>query len=167
MAKFIPKKAWDKYSKIINDFVEKDAGLQPFLWLRTISGNQRYSLPHEHGEDASFQYTPIKMRGLFHYNYVKTWPYNYDTTAGTLDNTNMVLYITKNLLEEGGYLDKYGRWDFDNMSDRFILSGQVYKPAGDTSVAQANDNSLMMFVVLQMDDLEAGKKLLDIYSSNI
>lgn len=165
MAKFISKEAWEKYTKTIHDFVDQDAGLQEFLWLRVKIGNTRYVLPQPHGEDTVHDFDPIKLKGLFHYNYIRTWPYNLYTPTGGLDNTHMVLYITKNQLTERGYIDKYGRWDFDNISDRFILKGQVYKPAGDTPVAQASDDNLMFFIVLQIEDTEESKKLIEEYSA--
>lgn len=167
MARFVPKTAWEKYSKIIHDFVDQDAGLQEFVWLKTKFGNTRYVLPQIHGEDTPHEFDLIKLKGLFHYNYIRTWPYNLYTPSGGLDNTHMVLYITKNQLKERGYLDEYGRWDFDNISDRFVLKGQVYKPAGDTPVAQASNDSLLFFVVLQVEDLEESKKILEEYSQFI
>lgn len=167
MSKFISKTSWDRYSKIIHDFVDQDAGLQEFIWLRIKNGNTRYVLPQLHGEDAPHIFDPIKLKGLFHYNYVRTWPYNLYTPSGALDNTNMVLYITKKQLEDNNYLDQYGRWDFDNISDRFIVKGQVYKPAGDTPVAQASDDNLLFFIVLQIEDLEETKKIIEEYHSFI
>lgn len=167
MAKFISNKAWTKYQNIISDFVDKDAGLQPFLWLRHKSGNQRYTLPRVHGEDAPATYDPIKLEGLFHYNFLRTWPFSISTPSGAEDNSDVVLYITKKTITEQGYLNKYGRWDFDNVSDRFVLQGQLYRPAGDTSVSQAQDSNLLFFVVLQKEDLEEEKRIIDRYSTYI
>lgn len=167
MSKFVPKKEWDKYEAIINGFVEQDAGLQSFLWLRTISGNKRFVLPQIHGEDTPNEYTPIKLKGLFHYNFLRTWPFDITTPTGTHDNADVVLYITKKILGDLGYLDKYGRWDFDEVTDRFILQGQLYRPAGNTSVAQVSDSNLLFFIVLQKEDREEEKRVLEKYSNHI
>ena len=128
------QKDWDKYKSIINNFIDVDAGKQPFLWLRKI--NQ----PLAFGEDIGVKYVPYQLEGLFQYNFIKTWASSgRNTISGELDNGNMVLYISANLLRENNLLNKYGYWDFNWSEDRFVLNGKVYKPSGDTQVAQASD----------------------------
>ena len=92
----VPTKEWDKYKSIINDFMDEDAGKQPFVWLRKI--NQ----PLAYGEDNGIQYLPVLLEGLFHYNYIRTWPANRNTISGELDGENMVLYISARILEITG-----------------------------------------------------------------
>lgn len=167
MAKFISKNTWDKYRDVVNDFIDKDAGQQPFLWLKHRTGGMKYSLPQPHGEDSMLDYTPVNLKGLFHHNYVRVWPYNIYSPSGALDNTSTVLYISKRQLEEGGYINEHGNWVFDNILDRFIFAGQVYKPAGDTPVAQIDEYSLLFFVVLQVEDTEESRKLVKQFKSHI
>ena len=76
---------WDKYKKIISDFIDEDAGKQPFFWLK------KSNLMSPFGEDATLRYTIHSLEGLFHYNYVKTWPNNRVSITGELDTGNMVL----------------------------------------------------------------------------
>lgn len=152
-AKRIPTAAWDRYKKIVQDFIDVDSGKQPFTWLRHIDQ------PLLYGEDSGTLYTPIGLEGLFQYNYIKTWPSNGSSIPGEVDTSNVVLYISKQLLEENGYLDKDGYWDFNWSEDRFILNGKVYKPDGDTQVAQASDTPLLFFIILQREDPEETKKL--------
>lgn len=146
-AKRIPTAAWDRYKKIVQDFIDVDSGKQPFIWLRHIDQ------PLLYGEDSGTLYTPISLEGLFQYNYIKTWPSNGSSIPGEVDTSNVVLYISKQLLEENGYLDKDGYWDFNWSEDRFILNGKVYKPDGDTQVAQASDTPILFFIILQREDL--------------
>lgn len=155
--KRISDNVWARYSKIVNEFVENDAGLQPFIWLKKMQ------VPSLLGGDADPGFHRISLLGLFAYNFVRVWPYNNSTPSGKIDNTNIVLYITKTQLEARGYLNEHGYWDFDNASDRFIIEGKVYHPAGDTAVAQAKDNALLLFVVLETEEAEESKRILDKY----
>lgn len=142
----VPSLAWDKYKSIINDFIDCDAGKQPFLWLRKIPQLSAF------GEDTLSGYIPVKLNGLFQYNYIRTWPANRDSVSGELEGENMVLYISVRLLKENGYIDQYGYPDINWSEDRFIVDGKVYKPDGDTKVAQANDEALLFFVILKREE---------------
>lgn len=152
---------WDKYKQIIEDFIDEDAGKQPFLWLKKIN------LMSSYGEDSSPGYIPITLQGLFHYNYVKTWPSARASTSGELENGNLVLYISARAIEEAGYMDQMGYWDFNQAEDRFILNGKVYKPGGDTQVAQAKDKALLFFIILQREDLEESERLVKQFEMDI
>ena len=95
------QKDWDKYKSIINNFIDVDAGKQPFLWLRKI--NQ----PLAFGEDIGVKYVPYQLEGLFQYNFIKTWASSgRNSISGELDNGNLVLYISANLLRENNLLNK-------------------------------------------------------------
>ena len=157
VSSYVPIDQWERFKDIINDFVDTDAGRQPFLWLRRIEQ------PLSYGEDSGIIYNPVKLEGLFHYNYIKTWPSNTSRITGDLDITNIVLYISANLLGSNGYMDSYGYWDFNWTEDRFILNGKVYKPGGDTQVAQARDQALLFFVILYREDPQETENLLNSY----
>lgn len=160
MATFIKPKAWKRYKSIVNKFIDTDAGKQPFLWLHKIDQ------PSAYGEDSTIRYIPTLLEGLFHYNYIKTWANNRlrDTISGELSTDDVVLYISANLLKQGDLLNKYGYWDFNWAEDRFILNGKVYQPGGDTQVAQAGNEALLFFVVLQRMNPEEQDKILEAYS---
>lgn len=149
---------WATYKNIINDFIDLDAGKQPFLWLRNI--NQ----PSAYGEDSDAAYSPVQLDGLFQYNYIRTWPSAKETLTGELDTGNTVLYISANLLRINRFLNQYGYWDYNWSEDRFILNGKVYKPSGDTQVAQAKDEALLFFVILQREDPEEMERILNSYA---
>lgn len=157
----VPNKAWARYKNDIRDFVELDAGYQPFLWLRKIQ------VPNLYGEDQGPEYEPIILRGLFHYNYIRTWPINNNYPSGELEGENQVLYITKSYLEEQGYLNDSGYWDFDWSGDRFITGGKVYKPDGDTEVAQAKDDPLLFFLILNREDPSESARLVKKYNQQL
>lgn len=150
---------WTQYKNIINDFIDNDSGRQPFLWLRKIEQ------PLAYGEDSGVVYEPVQLEGLFLYNYIKTWPINPQSLTGELDISNMVLYISARLLSENGFLDDFGYWDYNWSEDRFIVNGKVYKPGGDTQVAQAKDEALLFFVTMKREDPQETENILNSYAS--
>ena len=158
---YVSDKSWDRYKRIINNFIDKDAGKQKFIWLRRV--NQ----PSQYAEDSSPVYVPVYLDGLFHYNYIRTWANNRlrDGVSGELQYDDQILYISANQLEEKGYLDEYGYWKFDWAEDRFIVNGKVLQPGGDTQVAQAKDEALLFFVILQRMSPEETEKILATYYS--
>ena len=146
----IPDSVWSVYKKVINDFVEVDAGKQPILWRKYV--NQ----PLPFGEDSGQQYMDITIDVLVGYNSYRTWPINKGTTTGELDNQNMAIYISARVLSEIGQLTPEGYMDFDRANDRFKIQGITYKSSGDTMVSQAKDEALLFMVVLKREE-EDGK----------
>lgn len=157
---FIPNSEWDKYSQIINGFIESDSGLQSFIWLKSSSIP---TLPF--GEDSGPIYLKYELKGLFQYNYIRAWPYNKETISGSSPNNNIALYITKKYLSDNNLLDEYGYWKFNPVADRFIVNGKAYKPSGDTQVSQTNNNPLLFFVILDVLDDTESKELLLTYNN--
>lgn len=151
----VPTKEWDKYKSIINDFIDEDAGKQPFVWLRKI--NQ----PLAYGEDSGIRYLPVILEGLFQYNYIRTWPANKSTLSGELEGENMVLYISARILRENGYVNEFGYPDLNWSEDRFLLNGKIYKPDGDTQVAQAKDEALLFFIILKREEPQEATQILN------
>lgn len=155
----VPPKAWERYKHIVNNFIDKDSGRQPILWLRKI--NQMMAF----GEDNDPVYQPIAFEGLMHYNYILTWPTRHDTESGAIDKGNCVLYVSANLLRNNGYLNKYGYWDYNWAEDKFVVNGKVYKIGTDTQVAQANDQALLFFVILYRCEEQEQEDLLNQYGT--
>lgn len=138
-------KSWDRYKKIITSFLDVDAGRQSITWAKHI--NQMLS----HGEDSTPQYIPIEIEALCYYNAFRNWPINKATISGELDDENLSILISSEYLKEHGYLDEKGYWDFNWSEDRFEINGIVYKPSGDTQVAQAKDTALVFLIILKRD----------------
>jgi len=156
MPTYVKDAAWNRYKTIINNFIDTDAGKQPFVWLHKIDQMPAY------GEDRPVAYIPVILEGLFHYNYIKTWANNRqrDTDSGELNDGDQVLYISSNLLKKGNFINQYGYWDFNWAEDRFIVNGQVLQPGSDTQVAQAKDEALLYFVVVQRMNPEETEHIL-------
>lgn len=145
ISKFIPNKTWDKYKSIINDFMDLDAGCQEVIWAKAVEQIL------DHGEDSIPKYFKKPIKALCYYNAFRNWPINRNTLAGEIDDENLSIMITAKYLREHGYLDDNGYWNFDWTLDRFEINGIVYRPTGDTQVAQAKDEGLIFQVILKRD----------------
>lgn len=159
MSKYVPKAEWEKYQQILEDFIEQDAGTQIFKWLRYVN------VPLPFGEDQGEIYLPIELEGLFQYNYIKVWPTTVNTVSGALDTTSITLFVTKNQLREKGFMNADDYWNFNNVSDRFIVNGKVYKPSGDTQLSQVANNPILIFVILDIVSPEEANKILKSYGN--
>lgn len=122
-----------------------DAGRQEITWAKLLD------MPPTHAEDYYPVYQPIKIEALCYYNSFRNWPINKETVTGELDDENLSIMVTDTFIKSIGHLNENGYWDFDWSSDRFIINGIVYKPSGDTQVAQAKDQALVFLVILKRD----------------
>ena len=123
-SKYLSNKAWERYKNIIKNFTDKDAGRQVITWKRHIDQIGAFG---------------VQLEALCYYNVFRNWPINKPTTSGELDDENLTIYVTKRQIESLGYINSDGYWQFNWSEDRFIINGIVYKPSGDTQVAQAKD----------------------------
>lgn len=144
-ASLVPNKSWDKYKKVITTFIDQDAGRQTIIWAKNV--DQLLT----HGEDYIPKYYPIEIEALCYYNAFRNWPTDKATIAGELDEENLSILISTEYVRKIGYLNKNGYWDFNWSMDRFVINGIVYKPSGDTQVAQAKDQALVFMVILKRD----------------
>lgn len=144
-SKFISDKAWEKYKSIVQDFLDIDAGRQRIVWAKHV--NQMLS----HGEDYTPHYYRIEIEALCFYNAFRNWPINQSTITGELDEENLSILISKKYLEDHGYLNSNGYWDFNWVEDRFIINGIEYRPSGDTQVSQAKDEAIVFLIILKRD----------------
>ena len=85
----VSDKAWAKYKRIIQDFLDEDAGKQKIIWAKHI--NQMLS----HGEDTLSQYHYVETEVLCYYNAFRNWPINESTTSGELDEENLSIMISR------------------------------------------------------------------------
>lgn len=144
-ASFIPNKVWDRYKNIVTSFMDKDAGRQTIIWAKNV--DQLLT----HGEDYIPKYFKIEIEALCYYNAFRNWPIDKATVSGELDEENLSILVTTDYIRDLGYLNENGYWDFNWSMDRFVINGIVYKPSGDTQVAQAKDQALVFMVILKRD----------------
>lgn len=143
--KYVRNKSWERYKSIIRNFLDVDAGRQTITWAKRIMQ------PMTHGEDFSPMYQNIQIEALCYYNSFRNWPINKETVTGELDDENLSIMITDQFLKSINHLTPEGYWDFNWSEDRFIINGMIYKPSGDTQVAQAKDQALVFLIILKRD----------------
>ena len=143
--KLVNDKAWSRYKKTVQDFLDQDAGRQPIIWAKHI--NQLLS----YGEDSSPQYIFNVIEALCYYNAFRNWPINKSSVSGEQDEENLSIMISRQYLAEKGYLNADGYFDFNWAEDRFIINGIAYRPTGDTNVSQAKDEAIVFLIILKRD----------------
>ena len=153
----VSNKSWDRYKKHIKRFLDQDAGRQTIIWAKNV--NQLLT----HGEDTIPYYEKVEIEALCYYNAFRNWPINFASVSGETDEENLSIMISRDYLEglEGGRFWKKivsdngvptdGYWDFNWVEDRFQINGITYRPTGDTQVAQAKDEALILLIILKSD----------------
>lgn len=152
----VSNKSWDRYKKTIKNFLNFDSGRQTVIWAKHVN-QMLYN-----GEDDHPVYYKILIEALCYYNAFRNWPINIQSTTGESDEENLSLMISADYiqhLDDGKYWlphkffegDYSGYWDFNWSEDRFVINGMVYKPTGDTQIAQAKDEALLFLIILKRD----------------
>lgn len=128
---FLTDKDWLEYVEVINEFAQ-DASQESIIWHRSKGGLDRFQ-----EDNKTERYDTIELKGLILYNVFRTWPIDRDSESGMLDNQNCMVFLTNKVLEDLGYLNTAGYFDFKHDTDWFEIAGIRYRPAGDTQAAQA------------------------------
>lgn len=147
---FLSDATWDRYKSIIREFNKEDVGEQPIEWHRYQGNISRY------GEDNNDNYEIINLKGLCHYNYFRSWPINKPTVSGEIDKESLLVYFSKEYLNELGYLTVNNNFTFDGGKDYFYIDGVRYKAHGDSQTAQANNETLLIFIILERQERQTG-----------
>jgi hypothetical protein len=131
-----------------HDILEQKA----ITWKRNKSGLNRY------GEDTANGVDSITLMVQLNYNYVRAWPVTQETETGGLDRQSVQVLVNKDWLNEKGYINGAGRFEYDPERDRFVIDGLVYKALGDTDASQAGDNPILFTFILKREDTPTGNK---------
>ena len=141
----VSDKAWSKYKKIIQNFLDQAAGRQKIVWAKHINQTLSY------GEDSLPQYSFNVIEALCYYNAFRNWPINKSSVSGEQDEENLSIMISRQYLKDRGYLNSNDYFDFNWAEDRFIINGISYRPTGDTNVSQAKDEAIVFLIILKRD----------------
>lgn len=147
MSYLVSDKMWSKYKHIVQNFIDRDAGLQEVIWLKHL----QYPLPFGEDNDED-NYESIPLQALINYNSFRTWPLNVGTPSGELDEINCAMLVSQNQLVEKQLVNEKGYWNFDCVLDRFIINGETYISKGDSQVAQAKDTPIVFQVLLRRQE---------------
>jgi hypothetical protein len=150
MASKIPQAIWKRYRKIIRD-AHDTFSQDVVIWKRAVEVVLLYN------EDNNISnYDNVELKVLIGYNYFRTWPITRKTGAGEIDEQNMIIIINKDYLNELGYINAQGMFNFKPDKDLFLHRGILYKPEGDTPISQAYDDPLHVLIILRREETETG-----------
>lgn len=141
---------WQKYKDVINDGHDTFNGAT-IVWHKSRGGLDRW------GEDNETErFEQIMLKGLFVFNYFRTWPVTYTTETGELDRQSKVLMLNKKYLQDNGWLNAQGRLNYNAAADRFEYKGEFYKDAGYTELSQAQSDELHIMIILKEEEKSTG-----------
>lgn len=142
---------WTEYRDTINSAMGSMAQ-QPVTWRRYRRKMARF------GEDGDITYDDIELRAIISYDDWRIWPYNRGTASGTMDYGHAALIFNKDYLFGLGFLNDEGYFNCDTGYDRFVVNGITYKSLGDTLMAQAGDDTVLLQMIIQREDLKTGNE---------
>lgn len=141
---------WDLYKTIMRNAQETFAK-KTITWKRFQGANDRFM-----EDNSSATFTDVTLEVLLEYNAFRTWPVNQPKDFGEQDKENITILINKAYLSELGYINSNGNFAFDKVMDRFVFDGQSHCAAGDTQVAQGNDDGLFEMIIVRRDAIKTG-----------
>lgn len=137
---------WSLYQNLIGDDAFDTFFQQDLTWKRANA------FLDVHGEDQIGKtFTDVNLKALIDYNDFRTWPITRVAETGELDRQTMVVLLGIKNLASLGYINSNGNFDFKEDEDRFTLDGILYKSLGTTNTAQAQDQPLMVQLVLERE----------------
>jgi len=146
---------WNAYRKAIND-IHEEYNQETIIWLRHApAGVAMYN------EEKEETYTEIELMALVGYNYFRTWPITKHKTTGNLDDQNLIVMFNIKYLTGLGYTTPDGYFDFKPEQDIFNINGIIYRADGDTQLAQASTDPLLMQVIMRREEVKTGVSKLD------
>jgi hypothetical protein len=141
---------WDEYIESINEFHD-DAFQQIINWKRIVTNLS------ENGEDDVIRTENIELKGLFLYNYFRSWPNSKPDTTGETDQESCMLILNNQYLTDLGYVNGDNQFTFKPVEDRFVLNGLTYKASGESHAAQAGSKPIIHFIILKREELNSSE----------
>lgn len=147
----VPQSAWNKFNAAMRSQHE-GFNQADLIWVRNPN-----DVP-EFNEDLRNGGQRITLKVLIGFNNFRTWPITRTDTGGQADVQNQVALINRQYLRELGYLNSSGYLDFKPDRDYFFHMGIRYKSEGDTPLAQAFNDPVLMMLILRREEVETGEK---------
>lgn len=142
---------WQEYIDVLNQFHESAAD-EIIVW------NRKFVERDLHGEDSNIRLDNVNLKCLVLYNYFRSWPITQGTDSGDIDKQSILVYFNLDYLDSLNLLNSSKQFMFDPGYDRFTLRGIIYKPMGDSHVAQAGTRPTSVFIVLKKEETPTGSE---------
>lgn len=146
----IPGSIWTKYKRLMYK-AHQSFNQDTLIWVKHTP---RVTLFQEQEELSGDR---VELKGLIGFNFFRTWPITKHSSAGELDNQNMLVIFNREYLSELGYLTPQGYFNFKPDKDYFIHRGIKYKGEGDTFLSQAHDEPLHIQIILRREETLTGE----------
>lgn len=139
----ISPQEWSEFAAVINEFAH-EVSQQVVIWNRVNKKLPRYG----EGEQST---SSIGLRGLVGYSFSTGIAFNTNSAQakGTTEKLNCYVLFSKEYLASLGYITSQGNFDFTPGSDTFTIDGVTYRWSGDSPLAPAYDQTLLIMVVLE------------------
>lgn len=152
--KLVSDQDWADFKNLFKNDVPDTFAQADIIWRRSKTPN----LDRWKEDNPSVVTEDITLKCLVNYNYLRSWPITNFTEAGELNGQSIQVLFSKQYLFNNGYLNNAGAFDYNADFDRFILDGTIRKPAGDSSVSQAYDESIWYEVIMVEQRTATGDK---------
>jgi hypothetical protein len=136
---------WNRFKSVIRSAHDTFNGAT-VIWHRSVAGLDRWK-----EDNTTEQFELITLKALFQFNDFRTWPVTFTTETGKMDKESKVMWLNRQYLQEMGYLNASGEFDYNPGADRFEYNGVMYFDMGYTEISQAFDDPQHLTIILKRD----------------
>lgn len=134
---------WKEFSNVINEF-HNSAFQDEVLFYKALPSIKRA------GEDnPTKKFSLITLKGLFYYNFFRTWPITGYEINGEFDKQSETVLLNVEYMKENNLVDDSLRLIYTPYQDIFVHRGQQYEASGDTFISQTKDTPLLFMLILK------------------
>jgi len=145
---------WAKFKHVMDTLSFDMFHQKEITWYRLVNSLD------PHGEKNTLtDYQPQTLKCLLSYNVMRTYPIGSDTKAGTIDTQHITVILNKQYLDDNGFLNPDGYFNFNPGNDYFMVDGIKYYDSGDTQASQVSTDNLSFFVVLKRAEYPTGRHI--------
>lgn len=160
MPELLTVEDWTRFEQAINDAGDTFNNTV-ITWRKFLYFLDEFN---EDLQTAGFQ--NISLNCLFNDNYFHSWPITFHTKTGELDRESTVIILNRAYLNDLGYINTFGNFDFNPAADRFIHNGIIYKCEGWTDMADSKNDHLLIMIILKREDANTGTNYINPITSD-
>lgn len=146
MASLLPPTEWAKFKDLIYQ-AHETFNNEVITWKKRL-----YFVTEFNEDPLEAGYDTIQLNTLMAGNYFRTWPITDATSLGEIDKESTVALLNRKYLYDNGYLNSQGNFNFSAADDRFVWHGMEHKCMGWVDVAHADDEHLLVLLILKREE---------------
>lgn len=141
---------WAAYKQLMRD-AQETFGKKIITWVRSAGGIDRFA-----EDNATEAFVNLPLEVILQNNVGRTWPTTQNTEQGAQDKESIFVIINKEYLQENGYLNGNGNFNFNPEADRFLVDGIEYKCQGFIDSSQDNTENLWVNIIIERTHFNTG-----------